>query len=330
MPRNYAFFFLYRDSSTKNTSSVGNTPPVQRSSLTDLTKAGLQASTASISAEVIRERIVAKSSSHQDVQVDIHQPKQPHHNPDETDVGPLLDQTCTSEAAVEAAAASVTHRRFSNLSNLAQSLPSTSSSASALVAGSVDFLTAASSSHNRGHVRGRAIRDRRSKRKASDQSKINANEVSVRRTQSAFETETKCSLLASKIEANIAPHQDVESEDDGGHNGSQSPLLVKRHQSLEVRPSIERHHPASVSSRSLDRHLEDRGCVNNRINHKAVSCIHKSASSLVGRGKASGAVAKIEASELSGSDVDMSNFQAEIDEATQALLKASQCKLPQS
>ena len=261
--------------------------------------------------------------------MDIHQPKQPHHNPDETDVGPLLDQTCTSEAAVEAAAASVTHRRFSNLSNLAQSLPSTSSSASALVAGSVDFLTAASSSHNRGHVRGRAIRDRRSKRKASDQSKINTNEVSVRRTQSAFETETKCSLLASKIEANIAPHQDVESEDDGGHNGSQSPLLVKRHQSLEVRPSIERHHPASVSSRSLDRHLEDRGCVNNRINHKAVSCIHKSASSLVGRGKASGAVAaKIEASELSGSDVDMSNFQAEIDEATQALLKASQCKLP--
>ena len=67
-------------------SSVGNTPPVQRSSLTDLTKAGM-ASTASISAEVIRERI-AKSSSHQDVQVDIHQPKQPQ--PDETDVGPLL------------------------------------------------------------------------------------------------------------------------------------------------------------------------------------------------------------------------------------------------
>ena len=52
---------------------------------------------------------------------------------------------------------------------------------------------------------------------------------------------------------------------------------------------------------------------------KAV-CIHKSTSSLGNNG------AKIE-TELSGSDdVDMSNFQAEIDEATQALLKASQCK----
>ena len=75
-----------QDSSTKNTvaSSAGNTPPVQRSSLTDLTKAGIAASTSSISAEAIRDR-VAKSSSHQDVQVDIHQPKQlSHQNPDET------------------------------------------------------------------------------------------------------------------------------------------------------------------------------------------------------------------------------------------------------
>ena len=82
-------------------SSAGNTPPVQRSSLTDLTKAGIAASTSSISAEAIRDR-VAKSSSHQDVQVDIHQPKQllsshhHHQNPDENDVGTLLDQTNTS------------------------------------------------------------------------------------------------------------------------------------------------------------------------------------------------------------------------------------------
>ena len=92
---------------------------------------------------------------------------------------------------------------------------------------------------------------------------------------------------------------------------------MKRHQSLEVRPSIERHHPTSISSRSLDRHLEDRGC----INRKAV-CIHKSTTSL-GNG------AKIEATEeLSGSDVDMSTFQAEIDESTQALLKASHQYVP--
>ena len=158
------------------------------------------------------------------------------------------------------AEASVTHRRFSNLSNLAQSLPSTSSSASALVAGSVDFLTAAS--NHRGHPRGRATREKRNKRKPSDmnhQSKPNQSEVSVRRTQSAFETETKTSsLMASKIET--AQAQDESDDEEGGHLGSQSPLLVKRHQSLDVRPSIERHHPTSVSSRSLDRHLEDRGC----------------------------------------------------------------------
>ena len=91
------------------------------------------------------------------------------------------------------------------------------------------------------------------------QSKPNQSEVSVRRTQSAFETETKTSsLMASKIET--AQAQDESDDEEGGHLGSQSPLLVKRHQSLDVRPSIERHHPTSVSSRSLDRHLEDRGC----------------------------------------------------------------------
>ena len=102
-----------------------------------------------------------------------------------------------------------------------------------------------------------------------------------------------------------------------------------------MRPSIERHHPTSVSSRSLDRHLEDRGCSNS--DRKAVLCIRKSTSSLVssGRNEANDESKKIEVeaetSDISGggcSDVEiaLSNFQAEIDEATQALLKASQCE----
>ena len=174
----FLFQIYFQDSSTKNTvaSSAGNTPPVQRSSLTDLTKAGIAASTSSISAEAIRDR-VAKSSSHQDVQVDIHQPKHlssHHHNPDETDVGPLLDQRNTSSEAANTSATTTNnevesvsnHRRFSNLSNLAQSLPSTSSSASALVAGSVDFLTSGCHGNQgrhggRGHLRGRGSRDQR-------------------------------------------------------------------------------------------------------------------------------------------------------------------------
>ena len=92
-----------------------------------------------------------------------------------------------------------------------------------------------------------------------------AGDISVRRTQSAFETETKTLLTSSKLEAGededeIIPQDEICSDEE--NRGSQSPLLVKRHQSLEVRPSIERHHPTSVSSRSLDRHLEDRGCSN--------------------------------------------------------------------
>ena len=90
------------------------------------------------------------------------------------------------------------------------------------MAGSVDFLTA---SNHRRHPRGRANREKRNKRKAGgimDQSKPNQSEISVRRTQSAFETETKTSLLASKIE--VAPQDESEDE---GHRGSQSPLLGK-------------------------------------------------------------------------------------------------------
>ena len=161
-------------------------------------------------------------------------------------------------------------------------------------------------------------------------------DISVRRTQSAFETETK-TLLTSKLEAEeeTIPQDEISDEE---NRGSQSPLLVKRHQSLEVRPSIERHHPTSVSSRSLDRHLEDRGC-SNSDNRKAVLCIRKSTSSLVssgGRNEANDDESKkieveAETSDISGggcSDVEiaLSNFQAEIDEATQALLKASQCE----
>ena len=162
-----------------------------------------------------------------------------------------------------------------------------------------------------------------------------AGDISVRRTQSAFETETK-TLLTSKLEAEeeTIPQDEISDEE---NRGSQSPLLVKRHQSLEVRPSIERHHPTSVSSRSLDRHLEDRGCSNS--DRKAVLCIRKSTSSLVssgGRNEANDDESKkieveAETSDISGggcSDVEiaLSNFQAEIDEATQALLKASQCE----
>ena len=165
-------------------------------------------------------------------------------------------------------------------------------------------------------------------------------DVSVRRTQSAFETETK-TLLTSKLEAEEDEIPQDEISDEENIRGSQSPLLVKRHQSLEVRPSIERHHPTSVSSRSLDRHLEDRGCCSNNSDRKAVlgKNFVKSTSSLMSGRNTNLEVsneeekkieAEAEASELSGggcSDVEiaLSNFQAEIDEATQALLKASQC-----
>ena len=81
---------------------------------------------------------------------------------DQTNTSSEAGNTSTTNNQVESVS---NHRRFSNLSNLAQSLPSTSSSASALVAGSVDFLTSGHGNQGRhggrGHLRGRGSRDQR-------------------------------------------------------------------------------------------------------------------------------------------------------------------------
>ena len=165
------------------------------------------------------------------------------------------------------------HRRFSNLSNLAQSLPSNSSSASALVpvSGSYDYLTSNSHQNKRG-------RHHRRKKNSNNQN-ICENEAltagsfsivscyrnnSVRRTQSAFETAShhgagQIRLLRKQcLKSNIQPGDDVEKVD--ADSEEEEPLLIKRHQSLDEyrRCSVERTHPVNLSSRSLDRYLDEK------------------------------------------------------------------------
>ena len=240
----------HHDTSTKHTAV--STPPA---SLTDLTKVGTQQEDhESIKAETVRDRVAIQVEPQQfDLRVDVHK-NENKNNPDGNQKSEGNDEN---------------HRRFSNLSNLAQSLPSTSSSASALVptvSGSFDYLT---SDNNR---RGREKREKRGQKSES-----------VRRTQSAFETQHGNN--SARLKARQAkPASNVEEE---------QPLLMKRHQSLEEhrrgssgRPSI------NLSSRSLDRCLEEK--------KKAVNT----------------KVAKVK---------EESDFQTELEEATQALLIASQC-----
>ena len=233
----------HHDTSTKHTAV--STPPV---SLTDLTKVGQQEEE-SIKAETVRDRVaVAVEPQQFDLRVDVH-------------------KNATQSKVREENQNDENHRRFSNLSNLAQSLPSTSSSASALVptvSGSFDYLT--SDNNRRG-------RDKREKRQKSE---------SVRRTQSALNN-TSARLKSKGVEE--ASTSNVEEE--------QQPLLMKRHQSLEEHRRSSASKTINLSSRSLDRCLEEK--------KKAVNT----------------KVAKVK---------EEADFQTELEEATQALLIASQCQ----
>ena len=235
----------HHDTSTKHTAV--STPPV---SLTDLTKVGQQEEE-SIKAETVRDRVaVAVEPQQFDLRVDVH-------------------KNATQSKVREEQNNDENHRRFSNLSNLAQSLPSTSSSASALVptvSGSFDYLT--SDNNRRG-------RDKREKRQKSE---------SVRRTQSALNNTS--ARLKSKGVEEASASSNVEEE--------QQPLLMKRHQSLEEHRRSSASKTINLSSRSLDRCLEEK--------KKAVNT----------------KVAKVK---------EEADFQTELEEATQALLIASQCKI---
>ena len=235
----------HHDTSTKHTAV--STPPV---SLTDLTKVGQQEEE-SIKAETVRDRVaVAVEPQQFDLRVDVH-------------------KNATQSKVREEQNNDENHRRFSNLSNLAQSLPSTSSSASALVptvSGSFDYLT--SDNNRRG-------RDKREKRQKSE---------SVRRTQSALNNTS--ARLKSKGVEEASASANVEEE--------QQPLLMKRHQSLEEHRRSSASKTINLSSRSLDRCLEEK--------KKAVNT----------------KVAKVK---------EEADFQTELEEATQALLIASQCKI---
>lgn len=238
----------HHDTSTKHTAV--STPPV---SLTDLTKVGQQEEE-SIKAETVRDRVaVAVEPQQFDLRVDVHKNA----------------TAAQGKIREEQGGQDENHRRFSNLSNLAQSLPSTSSSASALVptvSGSFDYLT--SDNNRRG-------REKREKRQKSE---------SVRRTQSALNN-TSARLKSKGIEE--AANANVEEE---------QPLLMKRHQSLEEhrRSSAASRPTINLSSRSLDRCLEEK--------KKAVNT----------------KVAKVK---------EEADFQTELEEATQALLIASQCNI---
>lgn len=167
-------------------------------------------------------------------------------------------------------------RRFSNLSNLARSLPSNSSIDEVNMSGSVDYLTS-------------------TKNKERSRSSRSAKE-NVRRTQSDFNS-VKVQQAASAV------------IDDDTENGEIEPLLMKRHQSLDENRRRDLKNPpnnaaVNASSRSLDRFLDDsRRRRKSRKQHQQA--------------------VKNEGKVL---DEDMATFQAELDDASQALLNVSQCK----
>lgn len=232
---------------------------------------------------------------------------------------PVSQTATTASVAVSASEAGGNvennHRRFSNLSNLAQSLPSNSSSASALapVTGSYDYLTSYKG-------RGRPSKDRR-KKTASNANCDPSVGPSVRRTQSAFETHQqqirRCKTRGRTVGCGGAGGDAGQGAADGGRTTSRNnedvrdseedePLLMKRHQSLDEnrqRCSLDhRNHPITLSSRSLDRYLDDK----------------KKQMAVKNEGKV------LETMDFVDPEAA---FQAEIlEEATQALLHLSQCK----
>ena len=163
---------------------------------------------------------------------------------------PVSQTATTASVAVSASEAGGNvennHRRFSNLSNLAQSLPSNSSSASALapVTGSYDYLTSYKG-------RGRPSKDRR-KKTASNANCDPSVGPSVRRTQSAFETHQqqirRCKARGRTVGGCGGAGGDAGqaglADGGGGRTASRNnedvrdseedePLLMKRHQSLD-------------------------------------------------------------------------------------------------
>lgn len=228
---------------------------------------------------------------------------------------PVSQTATTASVAVSASEAGGNvennHRRFSNLSNLAQSLPSNSSSASALapVTGSYDYLTSYKG-------RGRPSKDRR-KKTASNANCDPSVGPSVRRTQSAFETHQqqirRCKTRGRTVgcggaggDAGQGARTASRNNEDVRDSEEDEPLLMKRHQSLDEnrqRCSLDhRNHPITLSSRSLDRYLDDK----------------KKQMAVKNEGKV------LETMDFVDPEAA---FQAEIlEEATQALLHLSQCK----
>lgn len=372
--------------STKHTIvSNCNTPPVEcssRASLTDLTKAGQQPLT--ITAEAVRERVALNEATF-DLKVDVHSKplvvsarKRSSLDDEEAGFGGIGDHQVdmsSSSGAVRPDDVSImvegcpvvkkkgpklaerqlseenrNRRRFSNLSNLAQSLPSTSSSASALVpvAGSIDFLTQQYQSKESSSRRRRQSKEKRSSKsyRHSAASRIQSSSVSegaannssrvggVRK--SAFENDAKIGTTRRKI-TRLADNDDDDCCDDDEDSdeccgGSQSsPLLIKRHQSLDENRSMNRSRTSrtSVSSCSLDRHLTGHARGLSAKRKKTTTSRRKSAKGDQVSLNPSGQPAVHQhptEQESFGSDVDMATFQAELEEATEALLRASQCE----
>ncbi len=263
--------------------SLCNTPPA---SLTDLTKVG------TISAEAVRERVREVALQGQ-VQVDV------HNKPAATETEDQQDRDLSGVN---------NNRRFSNLSNLAQSLPGNGSieDTNVAVSGSYDYLT----SYKRGRRQNNSGNQSRLRAKDGE-----SGEKNVRRTQSALETKSNKVEQMKKSALEEIQHQqelissanDFVSEDE-----VEQPLLMKRHQSLDENRRREKNRSLALSSRSLDRHLDD-------TNRRKRKKLHQLAV------KNEGKVLEETGNVDTASD-EMINFQAELEEASEALLSASQRK----
>ncbi len=243
------------------------------------------------------------------------------------------------------------NRRFSNLSNLAQSLPSTSSSASALAApaaGSIDFLTSQAQKSESSRRRRRQSKGNKANRRSvcsrdDDSATDHKTSASVRRTQSALETATASSSAVITASASLrhkhhhhlrGHHDDLEAhvlddyeefedsveeeeEEEEEERSPHSPLLMKRHQSLDEQrsPKKRRADKTSMSSRSLDRYLSGSDDPESSCNSRRKQKQKQSGTTSVSLNPAG------ENHPFYG-NVDMSTFEADLAEATEALLRA--------
>lgn len=213
--------------------------------------------------------------------------------------------------------ASVSHhrtdprRRFSNLSNLAQSLPSATFSTSSgfPVAGSLDLATLRNRPHT--HSSYTALNQNRRfnpRARTSRTGILPANEpesnddprVQVRRTRSALETSSTVKVRRTappQTEPEMVAAGECDSQSD--EEESRSPLLVRQTDGGHT-------HAKSIAKEG-GHHRE-----NNSDAHDAISLPQLTANNYLGE---------------TGADMDMETFVAELEDATNALILADQRKI---